>query len=127
VVRSAGAEPLVGPAPRDPAALARAYFESWGSADFARLRALLAERVTFVGPLGTADGPDECVDGLRRLRRTVNRIEVRAVTTVWDDVITWVELETLEASRPIQVANWMRVEEGGIAAIRATFDPGALQ
>jgi ketosteroid isomerase-like protein len=39
---------------------ATTYFDAWKAEDFDRLRSVLADDVTFTGPMGTADGADEC-------------------------------------------------------------------
>lgn len=45
------------------AELAGRYFTAWQAGDEAGLRQVLAEGVTFRGPLGTAEGRDECIAG----------------------------------------------------------------
>ena len=36
--------------------IAQTYFDAWRGRDFDRLRAILADDVTFQGPLGTTEG-----------------------------------------------------------------------
>jgi len=55
---------------------ATTYFDAWKAEDFDRLRSVLADDVTFSGPMGTADGADECLAGLRGLRQILNDIVV---------------------------------------------------
>ena len=52
----------------------RRYFEAWAAKDFDALRDLLADDVTFRGPLGQADGADACIRGLRG-RRLILHLE----------------------------------------------------
>ena len=49
----------------DPGALAAAYLDAWLARDFETLRSLLADNVSFRGPLATIQGADDCVAGLR--------------------------------------------------------------
>jgi ketosteroid isomerase-like protein len=55
---------------------ATTYFDAWKAEDFDRLRSVLADDVTFAGPMGTAHGADECLAGLRGLRQILNDIVV---------------------------------------------------
>jgi hypothetical protein len=55
--------------PTDPKTIALTYFNSWKEKDFEELRSVLADEVTFSGPMGTADGADDCLKGLKVRRR----------------------------------------------------------
>lgn len=50
---------------KDPRTIAGTYFRARKSKDFAALRSILADDVTFRGPLANLDDADACVDGLR--------------------------------------------------------------
>jgi ketosteroid isomerase-like protein len=104
-----------------PVELAARYFEAWQARDFAAVRGLLADDATFRGSLGTADGADACVEGLRRMTSILTGIGVEKVFADGDDVLTWYEMRTSVAA-PVPVANWMHVVDGKIATIRAAFD-----
>jgi hypothetical protein len=103
---------------------ARRYFDAWAAKDFDALREVLADDATFRGPLGEADGADECIRGLRGIAEGVGLPEVRLIATNGDDAITWFELQTEQG--PLPVANWSHVEDGRIKRVRATFDPRPL-
>ncbi|MDH6124343.1 nuclear transport factor 2 family protein [Kitasatospora sp. GP82] len=107
------------------AQVAAAYFESWRTKDFDRLGSLLADDVTFAGPLGQANGAEECRQGLEGLGRITTDVVVQQTFTDGSDVLTWFELHTTVVP-PFSVANWSRVENGRITRVRATFDPRAL-
>lgn len=51
--------------------VATTYFDAWRTRDFDRLRTVLAPDVEFVGAMGTADGIDECVAGLRGMAESI--------------------------------------------------------
>lgn len=110
---------------RDPIDVASAYFAAWKGNDFAALEALLADDVTFEGPLGTADNRDQCIAGLKGLRQLITDIVIHKMFVNDLDVVTWFELHTSIAP-PAPVANWSHVEDGKITRIRATFDPRDL-
>jgi ketosteroid isomerase-like protein len=109
----------------DAGQLAAAYFDAWSHKEFDALRAILADSVTFEGPLGTASNADECIAGLRGMSQIMTDIVVRKRFVDGSDVLTWFELHTTIAP-PAPTANWSHVEDGKIVAIRATFDPRAL-
>ncbi|GAA3042334.1 nuclear transport factor 2 family protein [Actinokineospora globicatena] len=99
----------------------RTYFDSWKAKDFDRLRAILADDVTFTGPLGKANGADECRAGIEGLSAIVTDVVVRHRFVDGDDVLTWFELHTTEAG-PVQTANWSHVHNGKVDRIQVTFD-----
>jgi ketosteroid isomerase-like protein len=106
---------------------AATYFDAWKAEDFDRLRSVLADDVTFTGPMGTADGADECLAGLRGLRQILNDIVVeRRFTDGENDILTWFALDTKAAGVISPVVNWSHVEHGLITRIQVTFDPRPL-
>jgi len=109
----------------DPRTLATTYLRAWQDKDFSTLRSLLADGVTFRGTLGSADGADECLAGMRRLAEIISSIEVTAMVVEGPDVMTWYDLHTTVAP-PCPTVNWSHVEDGKITAIRAVFDPREL-
>ncbi len=107
------------------AELAATYYASWRARDFAALRAILAEDVTFQGPLGTAEGAEACASGVEGMSRIVTDVVVRHVFADGDDAVTWFDLHT-EVAPPCPTASWIHVADGRIATIQATFDPRPL-
>lgn len=101
------------------------YFESWRARDFNAFRALLADDVTFDGPLGHARNADECVAGIEGMSKMVTDIVVHKIFAVGSDVVTWFDLHTEDAG-PVPTANWTHVENGRITRIQVTFDPRSL-
>jgi SnoaL-like domain len=109
----------------DPGALAASYFRAWQDRDFDALRSVLADDVTFRGPLGTADNADECIAGLRGMSQIMTDIVVRKRFVDGQDVLTWFDLHTTVAP-PAPTANWSHVEDGKIKTIQAVFDARPL-
>lgn len=101
--------------------IAQRYFTAWAAKDFDALYDVLAEDVTFRGPLGEADGADACVRGLRGLAEGVGLPEVHVIAGDGEEAVTWFDLRTERG--PVPVANWSHVEHGRITRIRVTFDP----
>jgi ketosteroid isomerase-like protein len=108
-----------------PEAVAAAYFRCWQARDFDALRSVLADDVTFRGPLGEADGAQECLRGLRGMAQILDEIVVRHVFVDGNDVLTWFDLHTRVAP-PAPAANWSHVENGRITQIGVAFDARAL-
>ena len=107
----------------NPVEAAAAYFAAWKARDFRALRTLLADDVTFAGPLGQADGRDDCVRGIERMSEIMTGIVIQQICTDGRNVITWFDLHT-NVALPCPVANWTQVgEDGKITRIRAAFDP----
>lgn len=103
-----------------------ACLESWVSGDFERTRALLADDVTFTGPLGATVGGDEYVEGVRHLSEIVRSVEIHAVTHNDEgDVAVLYDLVTKPAG-PLPTVGWYEVRDGRVCSVRAFFDPRPL-
>ena len=110
----------------DPREAARTYIDAWRAHDFDRLRTVLADDVTFRGPLGTADNADEAIAGLRGMAENImTDIDVKVMAADGPDVVTWFDLHSAVAD-PVPTVNWSHVENGRITRIRVTFDPRPL-
>jgi hypothetical protein len=109
----------------DTRTIAAIYFRAWKERDFATLRGILADDVTFRGPLATLDNADDCVKGLQGMAEILDDIVVQHVFVDGPDVLTWFDLHTTVAP-PAPTANWQHVENGKITSIHVTFDPRPL-
>ena len=108
------------------AELAAGYFDAWRRHDIDAYDALLADEVTFRGPMGETDGRDDTRSGFQGLASITKEVIVEHVFVDGDDVATWFELRTTVTDRPLNVVNWMHVSKGRIDRIRVTFDPRPL-
>lgn len=108
-----------------PIAVAERYFAAWRAKDMDAYRRLLADDADFAGPMGRAQGADDCVEGMRGLASMTADVVVHKMIDDGTDVITWFDLHTADAP-PCPVANWTHVEDGKITRIRVTFDPRPL-
>ena len=109
----------------DAATVGQTYFTAWLGKDWDTLRSILADDVTFDGPLANLTDADTCVQGLKGLREIITDIEIKKVFVSGEDVLTWFNLHTSVAD-PAPTANWSHVENGKITAINVTFDPRQL-
>jgi hypothetical protein len=104
---------------------AETYFAAWRDKDFDRFRSILADEVTFAGPLATLSGIDDVVRGMTGLGQITTEVRVQRMLVDGPDALTWFELHT-SVAEPTPVANWSHVEDGRITRIRVTFDPRGL-
>ncbi|MFF3524645.1 MULTISPECIES: nuclear transport factor 2 family protein [Streptomyces albidoflavus group] len=101
--------------------VAERFHAALTAADADGLREVLAEEVTFEGPVATASGVAECVAGLVEMGKMISgdQVEVRLVDG--GNVLTW---STVRAGggpgRP--TVTWLRVDGERITAIRTVFD-----
>ena len=109
----------------EPTAIAHTYFDCWKRGDFDGLRAILADDVTFSGPMGTASGADDYARSLARFARELDDIEVVKVLGDDHDVLTWFELHP-KGKAAVPGVNWGHVEDGRLQRVRVTFDPRPL-
>jgi len=105
--------------------VAERYFAAWKANDWEALRGLLADDVSFRGPLASVDGADECLAGLQGMAKIMTDIVVHRRWADGADAITWFDLHTSLAP-PAPTANWSHVEDGRITAIQVTFDARPL-
>ena len=108
-----------------PLDLAETYFTAWQEQDAPALRAILADDVTFDGPMATLDNADDAVEGLMGLAAATTELTILKRLADDTDVITWFEITTQDAG-PLPTSNWSHVENDKITAIRVAFDPRPL-
>ncbi len=109
----------------DATKVATAYFDAWKANDFDTMRSLLADDVTFSGPLAQLEGAENYMKGIEGMSRITSEISIRKVFVDGPDVLTWYDLHTTVAP-PVPVANWLHVEDGKITSLRVAFDPREL-
>jgi hypothetical protein len=110
----------------DAGAVVATYVKSWTSGDFGTTRSTLRDDVTFVGPLGTADGIAECLEGVQGLKRIVDSAEQHQLIVDGDDVCLIYDLLTNTPAGRVPTAGWFQIRDGRIARIRVFFDPRPL-
>jgi len=109
----------------DPAAVMGRYFEAWRAGDPGLLRPVLADDVTFIGPLGSAANANDYVSSIQGLWAITTGLDIRHMFVDGGDVLTWFDLQT-DGTPPMPVANWSHVEDGRITRVQVTFDPRPL-
>jgi ketosteroid isomerase-like protein len=100
------------------------YFDTWKAHGFDDLQALLADNVTFKGPLGTADDAASYRAGIEDISKIMTDIVIHTMAADGENVVALFDLHTTEADEPVLVANWAQVgADRRIKRIRLTFDP----
>jgi ketosteroid isomerase-like protein len=106
----------------DNANVMRTYYESWRTGDLDSIKPLLADDVTFNGPLGTADSAEQALAGLEGMAKATTDIVIHKIWVDGADVLTWFDLHT-EGAPAVAVANWAHITRGKIRRMQVTFDP----
>jgi ketosteroid isomerase-like protein len=101
--------------------VAEQFFAAWTDRNFERARGLLHDDVSFEGPLDTFTDADAYLQALRGLSEIVTGADVRRVFAEGDEACVLYDLHTAPVPDS-PVAEWYRVRDGRIAAIRAYFD-----
>jgi SnoaL-like protein len=107
------------------AKVATTYFDAWKANDFDTMRSLVAEDLTFAGPLAQLEGASDYMKGIKGMSQTKSAIVIQKTFVDGPDVLTWFDLYTTVAS-PVPVANWLHVEDGNIKSLRVAFDAREL-
>lgn len=94
--------------------------------DFATIRTLLHDDVSFRGALGTTEGAEDYLSGLQRMMATMTGMERRAIFAEGEDVCQIYDLTLAEPPVTLPIAQWLTVRDGRIAALRVYFDPRPL-
>lgn len=111
----------------DAGRLAATYFEALGAKDFYALGSILAEDVTFDGPMGHAEGRDDYVRQLEKLAEIIDDVVVERVYLDGDDVLTWFAFHTNVAGVLGPIASWIHSDgHGHIDRVQVSFDPRPL-
>lgn len=98
------------------------YFEAWQAKDPEILRPVLADDVTFDGPLAKVAGSDAWITALGGLFNATTGLTIVRRWTDGPDTLTWFDL-SIGGGEPMPTVNWTHVEGGLIREVRVTFDP----
>lgn len=109
----------------DNSQIAKRLLLAWTSGDFETTRAVLADDVTFTGPLGLTHGADKYVDGVRGFSHKIANAEVALAFSDGENVCLIYDLVTKDGAR-LPTAGHYRIVDGKVAAVRAYFDPRPL-
>ncbi len=102
------------------------YFAAMSEKDFATIRALVHDDVTFKGAMGTTEGADDYVGGLRQTLKNMRVVRRQAIAAEGENVFQVYDLVMSEPDVTLPVAQWLCVRDDKIAALQVFFDPRPL-
>jgi hypothetical protein len=97
------------------------YFAAWKINDFATMRSVLDDHLSFARPIDQFDNADDYRQSVQGLSQMKTDLVIQKTFVDGPDVLTWYDLHTRIAS-PAAVADWSHVEDGKITAVRVVFD-----
>lgn len=96
------------------------YFKSWTSKDFKTARSVLADNISFSGPIDTFHSADDLIKSIEGLAQMLKGVETNKVFVSGNDVAHFYTLKTPMGDAP--VAELYTVKNGKIASMQAIFD-----
>ena len=102
------------------------YFTALKQKDFAAMRPLLHDDVSFKGALGTTEGVEDYISGLQHMMAAMTNMERRAIFAEGEDVCQVYDLVLAEPHVTLPIAQWLTVRDGRIASLQVFFDPRPL-
>jgi hypothetical protein len=106
---------------------ALAYFSAFESKDRTAVRAMLADRGSYIGPLSSFDRAETFQEAADIFMRIARGWKIKGVLAEGDEVCILCDYETLIPSVPvIPMAQWYRIEAGKVAFLHLHFDPSGI-
>jgi hypothetical protein len=99
-----------------------AYHEALRRRDLDAARRLLRDDLRFEGPFDTFTNADDYWAAVTRLWSVVERVDVRHQSSSGDETVVIYDMVTNTPAATQPVVEWLGVEDGRIAWIRAIFD-----
>jgi ketosteroid isomerase-like protein len=109
----------------DAKSVATECLRAWTTGDFETACLLLHDDLTFAGPLGTREGADAYLEGLKGLARVIKSAPQHRVIAEGKDVCIHYDMVTIDGT-VIPIVGWYQVRNGKIPSVRAFFDPRPL-
>lgn len=102
-------------------ALTRKYLDAVGSKDLDTVQSLLAQDVTFVGPVMNIQGAPNVLESFRRIGAIHVRNDVKRVFVDGDEICVIYDFVS-DTVGSIPTIEWLHVQNGRIASIRLYYD-----
>lgn len=102
-------------------AKALAYLDAVGQKDLARVEAIVASDIHFVGPAMTVTGVRDLLTSFRRIGAIHVRNDIRRVFSDGNEVCVIYDFVT-DAIGAVPTIEWMRFENGRIRSIQLYYD-----
>ena len=98
------------------------FYSALEKQDYAGIRRLLHDNLSFRGPIDTFDDAAPYLEALKKLAPITERIEVKKMFAEETDVCVLYDLVTKTPAGTAFVAEWFQVKGEKIAAIQVVFD-----
>jgi limonene-1,2-epoxide hydrolase len=102
------------------------YFTALKEKDFAAMRTLVHDDVTFKGALGTTSGAEDYIKGLKQITATMTDVERRVIVVEGENVFQVYDLILAKPAVTLPIAQWLKVRDNRITAVQVFFDPRPL-
>jgi ketosteroid isomerase-like protein len=102
------------------------YFTALKQKDFATMRTLLHDDVSFRGALGTTATAEEYIKGIEQITASMASVERRVVVAEGEDVFQVYDLVLATPAVTLPIAQWLKVRDNRIATVQVFFDPRPL-
>jgi ketosteroid isomerase-like protein len=102
------------------------YFAAQQEKDFATMRTLVQDDISFKGALGATDTAEDYINGIKQMTATMTGMKRHVIAAEGDEVLQIYDLILAMPPVTLTVAQWFTVRDGRIAALRVYFDPRPL-
>jgi ketosteroid isomerase-like protein len=102
------------------------YFTALKQKDFATMRTLLHDDVSFREALGTTATAEEYIKGIEQITASMASVERRVVVAEGEDVFQVYDLVLATPAVTLPIAQWLKVRDNRIATVQVFFDPRPL-
>ncbi len=106
----------------DSRSVVASFFKAWTTGDFDTARSLLHDDVSFSGPIDSFSDADSYLGALRGLSQIVQAAHQQKVFADDNDVCVIYDLVTATPAGTAPTAEWYRLRDGKISAVRVYFD-----
>lgn len=110
----------------DARSIVERYYAAQQEKDFATIRTLLHDDISFTGALGTTDTAEDYIKGLKGMTATMTGMKRHVIVAEGDEVLQVYDLTLATPPVTLAVAQWFTVRDGKIATLRVYFDPRPL-
>ncbi len=103
------------------------YHEAWTQGDFSTARGCLADNLDFQGSMETFSNADAFIEALQRFQQMVNSINLLQNFSDEQGAALLYDCHTASPAGIIRTAEFFKVSNGKIDAIRLVFDASELR
>jgi len=99
------------------------YFTAMVSKDFATMRTLLHDDVSFKGALGTTAGADDYIKGIEQITANTTALNRRMLFAEGENVCQIYDMVVASPAVTVPISQWLTVRDNRIATLQVFFDP----